>query len=76
MMAVHSSSQLSSTSMNTTCSCGFDCSDFITHHSISAGARFECPRCESTVYAAEISEAPSAEPGGPEMAGTPSASAA
>jgi hypothetical protein len=58
--------------MNTICSCGYDCSDFIAQHTIPAGAQFGCPRCESTVHAAEeTSDVPSTNLG---ESGAPSTS--
>ena len=39
--------------MKTLCSCGFDCSEFLSHHAIPAGAQFSCPGCELTLSAAE-----------------------
>jgi hypothetical protein len=33
--------------MSTLCPCGFDCSDFLAHHQISAGARVNCPACDN-----------------------------
>ena len=32
--------------MKTICTCGFDYGDFVTHHQIPAGAKFNCPGCD------------------------------
>ncbi len=32
--------------VSTSCQCGFDYQDFISHHAIPMGARFSCPSCE------------------------------
>jgi hypothetical protein len=35
--------------MNILCPCGFDCSDFIAQHQISADAQFNCPACDNAI---------------------------
>ena len=39
------------TSMKTVCTCGFEYGDFVARHQIPAGARFNCPRCDSELRA-------------------------
>jgi len=43
--------------MSTICTCGCDCSEFLTQHAIPAGGRFSCPACELPLSAAAESPA-------------------
>jgi len=33
--------------MKTVCICGFEYGDFVAHHQIPAGAKFNCPGCDT-----------------------------
>jgi hypothetical protein len=35
--------------MSVLCLCGFDCSDFMARHQISADARVNCPACDEAL---------------------------
>jgi hypothetical protein len=37
--------------MSLFCPCGFDCTEFMAHHQISADALFSCPVCDNAIRA-------------------------
>jgi hypothetical protein len=45
--------------MNCVCTCGFDYADFIAHHQIPGGSKFNCPGCDMELQA--VSTPPVAE---------------
>jgi hypothetical protein len=49
--------------MNTVCTCGIDCADFIHQHAIQSNAIFSCPVCDTSLVAQRMGGSVSSDPG-------------
>jgi hypothetical protein len=47
--------------MKTLCTCGFDCTEFVSQHAIPGTAQFACPVCEVDLHA--VADSPAAVAG-------------
>jgi hypothetical protein len=43
--------------MNTVCTCGTDCGDFLRQHAIQSNAIFACPVCDTSLVAQWVASA-------------------